>query len=48
MAGLGTIGQALYMRLFFHLANLYDGRNGKRLFFRKLYDNDIVPNGLAD
>lgn len=29
MAGLGTIGQALYMRLFFHLANLYDGRNGR-------------------
>jgi hypothetical protein len=32
----------------FHLANLYDGRNGKRLVFRKLYDDDIVPNGLAD
>ena len=46
MAGLGTIGQALYMRLFY-LANLYDGRNGKSLFFRKLYD-DILPNGLAD
>src|SRR3984893_763760 len=38
MAGLGTIGQALYMRLFFHFGNLHDGRNGKRLFFRKRYD----------
>ena len=27
MMQLGTIGQALYMRLFFHLANLYDGAN---------------------
>ena len=27
MQPLGTIGQALYMRLFFHLANLYDGAN---------------------
>ena len=27
--GLGTIGQALYMRLFFHFANLYEGQRGK-------------------
>src|ERR1700681_2586351 len=33
MQQLGTIGQALYMRLFFHFANLYDGRNGTSLAF---------------
>ena len=38
MSGLGTIGQALYLRLFFHFANLYDGRNGKQLTFLKRYD----------
>ncbi|MDR3470378.1 MAG: replication initiator protein A [Devosia sp.] len=38
MSGLGTIGQALYLRLFFHFANLYDGRNGKALSFPKRYD----------
>src|SRR5947208_6878628 len=38
MATLGTIGQALYMRLFFHLANLYDGANRQRLVFQKRYD----------
>ncbi|MHB1100993.1 MAG: hypothetical protein ACYCZR_15725, partial [Burkholderiales bacterium] len=38
MSGLGTIGQALYLRLFFHFANLYDGRNGKQLSFPKRYD----------
>ena len=31
MQQLGTIGQALYMRLFFHFANLYDGANIERL-----------------
>jgi hypothetical protein len=45
MAGLGTIGQALYMRLFFHFANLHDGRNGEHLFFRKHYD-DICTEWL--
>src|SRR5580700_745193 len=35
MQGLGTIGQALYMRLFFHFANLYDGRQKSRLAFSK-------------
>ena len=46
MADLGTIGQALYIRLFFHLANLHDGRNGKHLFFRKRYD-DICTEWLG-
>src|SRR3984893_12347937 len=46
MAGLGTIGQALYMRLFFHFANLHDGRNGEHLFFRKRYD-DICTEWLG-
>jgi hypothetical protein len=32
-------GQALYMRLFFHFANLHDGRNGKHLSFSKRYDD---------
>ena len=39
MAELGTIGQALYMRLFFHFANLYDGRNARGLSFPKRYDD---------
>jgi hypothetical protein len=39
MTQLGTIGQALYMRCFFHFANLYDGRNGSRLSFQKRYDD---------
>jgi hypothetical protein len=46
MQGLGTIGQALYMRLFFHFANLYDGRNGARLAFPKRYD-DICNEWLG-
>ena len=46
MAGLGTIGQALYMRLFFHFANLHDGSNGKHLFFHKRYD-DICAEWLG-
>ncbi len=29
MQQLGTIGQAFYMRLFFHFANLYDGHHRK-------------------
>ena len=36
---LGTIGQALYMRAFFHFANLYDGRNRTKLEFQKRYDD---------
>ena len=39
MQQLGTIGQALYMRLFFHFANLYDGANIERLGFQKRYDD---------
>ena len=42
MMQLGTIGQALYMRLFFHFANLHDGRNGKGLNFQKRYDDICV------
>ena len=38
MSGLGTIGQALYLRLFFHFANHYDGRNRQTLSFPKRYD----------
>lgn len=38
MTGLSTIAQALYLRLFFHFANLYDGHNGERLKFPKRYD----------
>ena len=39
MQGLGTIGQAFYMRLFFHFANLYDGHQKSRLSFFKRYDD---------
>lgn len=38
MQRLGTIGQAFYMRLFFHFANHYDGHHRKRLTFAKRYD----------
>ncbi len=46
MMQLGTIGQAIYMRLFFHFANLYDGRRGKSLSFEKRYD-DICNEWLG-
>ena len=46
MMTLGSIGQALYMRLFFHLANLYDGANRQRLVFQKRYD-DICTEWLG-
>ncbi len=39
MQQLGTIGQALYIRLFFHFANLYDGHHRARLSFPKRYDD---------
>ena len=42
----GTIGQALYMRLFFHFANLYNGHNAERLTFQKRYD-DICTEWLG-
>jgi hypothetical protein len=46
MQQLGTIGQALYMRLFFHFANLYDGANTQRLGFQKRYA-DICAEWLG-
>lgn len=46
MTELGTIGQALYMRTFFHFANLYDGRNRSRLSFQKRY-NDLCSEWLG-
>ena len=46
MQQLGTIGQALYMRCFFHFANLYTGANGSRLAFPKRYD-DICSEWLG-
>ena len=49
MQELSTIGQALYMRAFFHFANLYNGRNRARLAFQKRYDDMCVEwlGGLA-
>jgi hypothetical protein len=46
MARLGSIGQALYMRLFYHFANLYDGHHKDRLRFEKRYD-DICAEWLG-
>ncbi len=46
MQELGTIGQAFYMRLFFHFANLYDGHHKNRLLFPKRYD-DICAEWLG-
>jgi hypothetical protein len=46
MQELGTIGQAFYMRLFFHFANLYDGHHKNRLSFFKRYD-DICAEWLG-
>jgi hypothetical protein len=46
MMQLGTIGQALYMRTFFHFANLYTGVNGSRLAFQKRYD-DVCTEWLG-
>jgi hypothetical protein len=46
MQELGTIGQALYMRLFFHFANLYDGGSRPTLTFPKRYD-DICSEWLG-
>jgi hypothetical protein len=43
---LGTIGQALYMRCFFHFANLYTGVNRTRLVFQKRYD-DVCTEWLG-
>jgi hypothetical protein len=46
MQALGTIGQAIYMRLFFHFANLFDGHHKNRLTFPKRYD-DICREWLG-
>ena len=46
MMRLGTIGQALYMRLFFHFSNLYEEQAKKRLAFPKRYD-DICTEWLG-
>lgn len=46
MQQLGTIGQALYMRLFFHFATQFDGRNRNRVAFKKRYD-DIAAEWLG-
>jgi hypothetical protein len=46
LARLGTIGQALMMRLFFHFANHYDGRTPRQLKFEKRYD-DICTEWLG-
>jgi len=46
MQELGTIGQAFYMRAFFHFANLYDGRHRSQLSFQKRYD-DICTEWLG-
>jgi len=46
MMRLGTIGQALYMRLFFHFANRYDGHGKRKLSFAKRYD-DICNEWLG-
>jgi hypothetical protein len=42
MQQLGTIGQAFYMRLFFHFANHYDGHHRKRVTFAKRYDDICI------
>jgi hypothetical protein len=46
MISLGTIGQALYIRFFFHFANRFDGRNNDQLEFTKRYD-DICTEWLG-
>ena len=42
MGQLSTIGQALYMRLFFHFANLYEEMGKSRLSVTKRYDDICV------
>src|SRR5207249_7190803 len=46
MQHLGTIGQALYMRLFFHFANLHQDHPRRRPTFIKRYD-DICAEWLG-
>jgi hypothetical protein len=46
MQELGTIGAALYMRLFYHFATSYDGHHLERTVFKKRYD-DICTEWLG-
>ena len=46
MQQLGTIGQAFYIRLFFHFATHYDGHHRNRVGFKKRYD-DICAEWLG-
>jgi hypothetical protein len=46
MQQLGTIGQALMVRLFFHFATSFDGHHRDRVLFRKRYD-DICAEWLG-
>lgn len=46
MQQLGTISQAMYMRLFFHFATHFDGHHRDRLVFKKRYD-DICAEWLG-
>lgn len=46
LAQLGTMGQAVYMRLFFHFATQYDGQHRGRVQFKKRYD-DICREWLG-
>jgi hypothetical protein len=43
---LGTIGAALYMRLFYHFSTHYDGHHLDRIVFKKRYD-DICAEWLG-
>ena len=46
MQQLGTISQAMYMRLFFHFSTQFDGHHRDRITFRKRYD-DICAEWLG-
>lgn len=46
MLRLGTVGQALYLRVIFHFANLCTGVNGSPLEFVKRYD-DVCAEWLG-
>ena len=46
MQQLGTIGAALYMRLFYHFSSHYDGHHLDRIVFKKRYD-DICSEWLG-
>src|SRR6267154_2048017 len=46
MQQLGTIGAALYMRLFYHFSTHYDGHHLDRVVFRKRY-SDVLTEWLG-